>query len=122
MRRRNNKHTNPSQRQQQQQDKAIFIPNDNNNENITYAAIWSGRNLHPNEKYHNNKNNVWVVVDGGFHNKEPWQQPHPNDDDWEDAVREVRNFGTGILWLLIVRGFIVQCLRTRFRSDRILSS
>mmetsp|Transcript_20880 Transcript_20880/g.33646 ORF Transcript_20880/g.33646 Transcript_20880/m.33646 type:complete len:154 (-) Transcript_20880:123-584(-) len=65
-----------------------------------------------------NTNDVWV---NGINDREPWQwQYHDSGgSDWEESFREVRNFSTGILWLLVVRGVIVQCLRTRYRSDRV---
>jgi hypothetical protein len=51
----------------------------------------------------------------------PWEQLQQNDEEWQQTIREVRNFVTGILWLLIARGFIVQCLRVRYRSGRMTS-
>lgn len=39
--------------------------------------------------------------------------------DWQENLRDVRNFAAGILWLLVVRGVMVQYLRRRYRSERL---
>mmetsp|Transcript_11125 Transcript_11125/g.23644 ORF Transcript_11125/g.23644 Transcript_11125/m.23644 type:complete len:138 (+) Transcript_11125:351-764(+) len=58
------------------------------------------------------------LIDGlwidGLINQEPWQDH--NYQDWETAIREVKNFLTGILFLLVVRRVIFHLLRTRYRS------
>jgi hypothetical protein len=44
---------------------------------------------------------------------EPWEQYDENWDSWEQNIREIRNLSAGILWLLIARGLIARCFRTR---------
>lgn len=48
-------------------------------------------------------------IDGGV-NIAHWE------NDFENMMREVKNFFTGILFLLVVRSILARCLRTRYRS------
>ena len=60
----------------------------------------------------------------------PWASENPFDDhgngnfSWQETIRGTRNFVAGILWLMVVRGVLVQCLRTRrhHRSDRTVNT
>ena len=47
-----------------------------------------------------------------YHKEEPWQHrdSYYDEENWEQTIREIRNFSTGILWLLVMRGIIFRCL------------
>ena len=54
-----------------------------------------------------------------YHKEEPWQHrdSYYDEENWEQTIREIRNFSTGILWLLVMRGIIFRCL-SRFNPGR----
>mmetsp|Transcript_11896 Transcript_11896/g.34127 ORF Transcript_11896/g.34127 Transcript_11896/m.34127 type:complete len:131 (-) Transcript_11896:1760-2152(-) len=56
-------------------------------------------------------NAIWI---DGLIYQEPWQDY--NYHDWEETTREIKNFATGILFLLVVRRILFRVLRTRYRS------
>lgn len=50
----------------------------------------------------------------GVMNSAPWE------NDFENMMREMKNFFTGVLFLLVVRSILVRCLRTRYRSHSMI--
>jgi hypothetical protein len=52
------------------------------------------------------------------HVEQPWGNYHVHQNNWQKSLRDLQHFSAGILWLLVVRGALVQCLRARYRSER----
>lgn len=70
--------------------------------------------IYGNHRNHRRLELIDILWTDGLINQEPWQDH--NYQDWETAVREVKNFCTGILFLLVVRRNIFHLLRRRDRS------
>lgn len=90
-------------------------------ENIKDTTIWSshhrrgGLRMMPGTNSHRRVEQLGDVVwIDGLINQEPWQDH--NYHDWEETIKEVKNFVTGILFLLAIRRILVHLLRTRYRS------
>ena len=64
-------------------------------------------------------NNHYLFHSTMYHQEEPWQHRDYDswEENWEQRLREFRNFGTGILWLLVMRGIMFRCLTYRRRGN-----